>query len=48
MIHNPGRGSENDVSELTGRKKLDDPFFEIAELDVVARGDNATFVQSGN
>lgn len=46
VIHDSGRCGENDVSELTGGKELDDPFFEVTELDIVARGDDTAFVQS--
>src|SRR5271156_2980723 len=48
VIHNSGRGGENNISELTGGEELNDPFFEVTELNIVARRDDTTFVQSGS
>jgi len=48
MVHNTCGGGKNDVAELTRGEELDDPFLEIAELDVVAWGDDTTFVQPAN
>ena len=30
VIHNPGRGGENDIPELSRRQQSDDPLLEIA------------------
>jgi len=46
VIHDAGRGGENDVTELTRRKELDDPLLEVTELDVVTGRDDAGLVQS--
>lgn len=46
VVHDTGRGSENDVAELTGGKQLDNPLLEVAELDVVAGRDNAGLVDA--
>ena len=46
VVHDTGRGSEDDVAELTRGKELDDPLLEVAELDVVARADNTGLVEA--
>jgi len=46
VVHNAGRGSEDDVAELTRGQQLDDPLLHIAELDVVAGGDDASLVDA--
>lgn len=47
VIHDPGGGGEDDVAELTRRQELDDPLLHVAQLDVVARADNASLVEAG-
>ena len=44
VVHDSGRGGEDDVAELTGGEELDNPLLEIAELDVVAGGDDTGLV----
>ena len=46
VVHDTGRGGQNNVTELTGRKKLDDPLLEIGELDVVAGADDTGLVDA--
>ena len=46
MVHDAGRGGEDDVPELTRRQQLGDPLFELVELDVVARRDAACLVDA--
>lgn len=46
MVHNTGTGGEDDVSELTRRKELDNPLLEVTELDVVAGGDDTSLVEA--
>lgn len=46
VVHDSGRGGENNVTELTRRKELDNPLLHILELDVVARGDDTGLVQA--
>ena len=46
VVHDAGRGGEDDVTELTRGQKLDDPLLEIAELDVVARVDDTGLVEA--
>lgn len=46
MVHDTGRGSQDDVTELTGGKELDDPLLDIAELDVVAGRDDTGLVDA--
>ena len=44
VVHDTGGGGEDDVTELTRRQELDNPLLEIAELDVVAGGDDTGLV----
>lgn len=46
MVHDTGRGGQDDVTELTRWKKLDNPLLEIGELDVVAWGDDTSLVEA--
>lgn len=46
MVHDSGRGGQDNIAELTGGKELDNPLLEIAETDVVAGGDDAGLVQA--
>jgi hypothetical protein len=46
VVHDSSRGGEDDVSELTGRKELDNPLLHVAELDVVAGRDDTGLVES--
>lgn len=46
VVHDTGRGGEDHVTELTGRKELDNPLLEITETDVVTRGDDTGLVET--
>ena len=46
VVHDTGRGCEDDVSELTGWQKLDDPLLEICQTDVVPWGDHTSLVET--
>ena len=46
VVHDTGRGGEDDVAELTRGKELDNPLLEVAELDVVAGRDDTSLVQA--
>jgi len=46
VVHDAGTGCEDDVTELTGRKELDNPLLEISELDVVSWGDDTSLVET--
>lgn len=46
VVHDTGRGGEDDVAELTRGKELDNPLLEVAQLDVVARADDAGLVEA--
>ena len=46
VVHDAGRGGEDDVTELTRGQQIDDPLLHVLELDVVAWGDDAAFVQA--
>ena len=46
VIHNAGAGGEDDVAELTRRKQLDNPLFEVCESDVVSWRDDTSLVET--
>ena len=46
VIHNTGRGGENDVAELTRWEQLDNPLLEVTESDVVAGRDDTGLVET--
>ena len=46
VVHDTGGGGQDDVTELTGRKELDNPLLDIAELDVVAGRDDTGLVDA--
>lgn len=46
VVHDTGRGGQDDVAELTGGQQLDNPLLEVAELDVVAGGDDTGLVEA--
>lgn len=46
VVHDAGRGGEDNVAELTGREELDNPLLELAETDVVAGGDDTALVEA--
>jgi hypothetical protein len=46
VVHDTGRGGEDDVAELTRGQQFDDPLLHVAELDVVAGGDDACLVDA--
>jgi hypothetical protein len=46
VVHDAGRGGEDDEAELTRRQQLDDPLLHVAELDVVAGRDDTGLVDA--
>jgi len=46
VVHDTGRGGQDDVTELTRGKELDNPLLHVAELDVVAGGDDTGLVEA--
>lgn len=46
VVHDTGGGREDNVSELTGWEKVDGPFFQLAELDIVTGGDDTSLVDT--
>ena len=46
VVHDSGSCGKDDVSELTGRKKLGNPLLKLAELDVVAWRDASSLVDA--
>lgn len=47
VVHDAGGGGQDDETELTRRKELDDPLLHVAELDVVAGRDDTSLVEAG-
>lgn len=46
VVHDTGRGGEDDVAELTRWQELDNPLLEVVELDVVAWADDTGLVEA--
>ena len=46
VVHDTGRGGEDDVAELTVGQELDNPLLELREADVVAGGDDTALVEA--
>lgn len=46
VVHDTGRGSEDNVAELTRWQELDNPLLEVRELDVVAWRDDTSLVET--
>ena len=46
VVHDAGRGGEDDVAELAGGQQLGDPLLEVVEADVVAGGDDTALVEA--
>lgn len=48
VVHDASRCGEDDISKLTRRQKLHHPLLEICNLDVVARANHASLIDSRN
>lgn len=46
MVHDAGRGGQDNVAELTGGQELDNPLLKIGETDVVAGVDDTGLVEA--
>lgn len=46
VVHDPRAGSQDDVPELTRWQQLDNPFLQIAELDVISWRNDTGLVES--
>lgn len=46
MIHNTGRGSQNNETKLTGGQQVVNPVLQVGQLDVEAGRNNSTLVQT--
>lgn len=46
VVHDARTRCKDDVTELTGRKELDNPFLEVAKLDVVSWGNDTGLVET--
>jgi hypothetical protein len=48
VIHDTSRSSKNQETELTGRQEVVDPSFDILLLDVEARRNNSSLIDTTN
>lgn len=46
VVHDTGGGGQDDVAELTRRKKSDNPLLEVAEPDVETGRDDTSLVET--
>mmetsp|Transcript_29150 Transcript_29150/g.43240 ORF Transcript_29150/g.43240 Transcript_29150/m.43240 type:complete len:129 (-) Transcript_29150:34-420(-) len=46
MVHDAVGGGQDDVTEQTRGKKVDDPLFDVLDLDVEARRDDTALVDA--
>lgn len=46
VVHDTGGGSDDDVTELAGRKKVPQPGLELADGHIVAGADDSTLVDA--
>jgi len=46
VIHDSSRGGQDNVSKLTRRQQLNNPFLEITHLDVVSWRDDTSLVET--
>lgn len=46
VVHDTSGGGQDNVTELTGGKELDNPLLEIGETDVVAGADDTGLVET--
>jgi hypothetical protein len=46
LIHDTSRGGQDQMTELTSRQQVGSPLLKLRELDVEARRDNTTLVNT--
>jgi hypothetical protein len=46
VVHDTRRCSQDNMTELTRRQKVDDPLLQVRELDVIAWRDDTTLVEA--
>lgn len=46
VVHDTGRGGQDNEAELTRRQEPDNPLLKVGDLDGVARGDAASLVDA--
>ena len=46
VVHDSGRSCQDNVSELTRRQQLDNPFLKVRYSNVVSWGDDASLVDA--
>jgi hypothetical protein len=48
VVHDTGRGGEDDVTELAGRQETGNPLLDLVQLDVETGGDDTGLVDASN
>ena len=48
MGHDPVGGTDENVTKLTGRKKIDNPLLNLIDLDIETGTDNTTFIDASS
>lgn len=48
VVHDTGRGGQDDVTELAGRQETGNPLLELVQLDVETGGDNTGLVDASD
>lgn len=46
VVHDTGRGGQDNEAELTRRQEPDNPLFKVGDLDGVAGGDAASLIDT--
>ena len=46
VVHDPARGSEHHVAELSGGQQVVGPLLDLVDGDIESGGDHATLVQT--
>ena len=48
VVHDTGRGGQDDVAELAGRQETGNPLLELVQLDVETGGDDTGLVDASD
>lgn len=48
VVHDAGRGGQDDVTELAGRQETGNPLLELVQLDVETGGDDTGLVDASD
>ena len=46
VVHNPSTRCQHNVAKLTTWQQLDDPLFEVSQLDIVSRRDDTGLINA--